>query len=115
MQITIYGIRNCSTMKKAFTWLQEQQVDYHFHDYQKAGVPLEALQRWVAALGWEALINRKGTTWRRLSEDQRQLQGDADALALMQAYPSVIRRPILDRDGQILVGFSPEDWAARMG
>ncbi|UTV80852.1 ArsC family reductase [Acidithiobacillus sp. YTS05] len=114
MSITVYGIANCSTMKKAFAWLHEHGVAYVFHDYKKAGVPETALRHWAAERGWEALINRRGTTWRRLSEAQRAV-ADADAaIALMLANPSLIRRPIVQRDDDLLLGFDPEEWAARL-
>ena len=102
-QITVYGIPNCDTVKRARAWLDGQGLAYEFHDFKKAGVPLSGLDRWLAAAGWEALLNRKGTTWRRLDEAQRDAVRDAaSARALMLAQPSVIKRPVLQwPDGAI--------------
>ncbi len=112
MSIHIYGIRNCDTMKKAFAWLDALSLPYEFHDYKKAGVDLADLQRWAALWGWEALLNRKGTTWRRLPETDRDCPDAESAFALMMAYPSMIRRPILIRAEQGLLGFDAERWQA---
>ncbi|OCX74346.1 arsenate reductase [Acidithiobacillus thiooxidans] len=110
MTISIYGIRNCDTMKKAFAWLNAQGLPYDFHDYKKAGVALTDLQHWATLWGWEALINRKGTTWRRLPEAARDCQDADTAFALMMAQPSLIRRPILISGDQCVLGFDPERW-----
>ena len=112
MTVTLYGIKNCDTMKKAFAWLGAHGVAHHFHDYRKEGVPPTALARWCAAVGWEALINRRGTTWRKLAPAQQAIAGEAEAIALMAAQPSVIRRPLLETtDGVLLIGFDPETYA----
>jgi arsenate reductase (glutaredoxin) len=113
---TLYGIPNCDTVKRARTWLQGQGVDFDFHDFKKAGVPLPGLGRWLAAAGWEALLNRKGTTWRKLDDAQRDAAADeAGARALMLAQPSVIKRPVVQwPDGRISVGFDADDWARRI-
>ncbi|MHB1735631.1 MAG: ArsC family reductase [Acidithiobacillus sp.] len=111
MTIQIYGIRHCDTMKKAFAWLDSQGLEYRFHDYQKAGVPMAELRHWVARWGWEALINRKGTTWRRLSESEREVADAEAAIKLMETHPSLIRRPILTDGDQDLLGFDGEAWA----
>ena len=115
-QITVYGIPNCDTVKRARAWLDGQGLAYEFHDFKKAGVPVYGLERWLAAAGWEALLNRKGTTWRRLDEAQRGAVRDAaSARALMLAQPSVIKRPVLQwSDGAISVGFDAADWARRV-
>ena len=105
---TIYGIKNCDTMKKAFTWLDEHRVSYTFHDYRKAGITTETLARWCDKLGWEALVNTRGTTWRKLSPEQQAISGRADAIALMAANTSLIRRPIIETEsGEIITGFDP--------
>ena len=108
MTVTIYGIRNCDTMKKARAWLDGRGVAYRFHDYKAEGIDAASLRRWVGALGWEKVLNRAGTTFRALPEGDRQ-DLDADrAVALMLAQPSMIKRPILDRDGALTAGFRPE-------
>jgi arsenate reductase (glutaredoxin) len=109
----MYGIPNCDTVKRARAWLQERGTVFEFHDFKKAGVPAERLQAWTQAAGWEQLLNRKGTTWRQLAEAERAAVVDAaSAQALMQAQPSVIKRPIVEwPGGQITVGFDAERWA----
>lgn len=114
--ITLYGIPNCDTVKKARAWLNERGVDAKFHDYKKQGVPEAALRGWVKALGWEALLNRKGTTWRKLDLARQAQVTDADsAIALMLEQPSVIRRPVLVRGDVMRVGFDADDWAKTLG
>ncbi|HRH89814.1 MAG TPA: ArsC family reductase [Rubrivivax sp.] len=115
--ITLHGIPNCDTVKRARAWLAEQGVAYAFHDFKKAGVPAQPLQRWADALGWERLLNRAGSTWRRLDDAQRAAVVDAaSAAALMRAQPSVIRRPVMQwADGSVSVGFDAADWARRLG
>ena len=109
--LTLYGIPNCDTVKKARTWLAQQGVDYRFHDYKKQGVPAEALAGWVGRLGWERLLNRKGTTWRKLDPARQAAVHDAaSAIALMHEQPSVIRRPVLVRGEDLRVGFDSADW-----
>ncbi len=105
--LTVYGIPNCDTVKKARLWLNEQGVTYIFHDYKKLGVPADRLDVWIKSVGWEALINRKGTTWRQLDEAVRLSVVDGpSAKALMLAHASVIKRPLFEREGGILgVGF----------
>ena len=112
---TLYGIPNCDTVKKARTWLTEQGVDYTFHDFKKQGVPAELLPTWLAAVGWQTLVNRKGTTWRKLDEATRlAVVDDASATALMLAHPSVIKRPVVVwADSGISVGFDAEMFAKR--
>lgn len=104
---TIYGIRNCDTMKKARAWLDEHGVAYTFHDYKTAGITAETLQGWVDKLGWEPLLNRAGTTFRKLPEADRTDLDAAKAVALMLAQPSMIKRPVLTRGDDIFVGFKP--------
>lgn len=110
----MYGIPNCDTVKKARTWLADRGVEVHFHDFKKAGVPAN-LEAWVESLGWETLVNRKGTTWRRLDESAKAAVVDgASALALMRAQASVIKRPVVDwGDGHCTVGFSAAEFERR--
>ena len=114
--VTVYGIPNCDTVKKARTWLTDQGVDYNFHDFKKQGVPAELLPGWLSTIGWETLVNRKGTTWRKLDEATRLgVVDDASATALMLAQPSVIKRPVVVwGDGAVSVGFSAEAFAGRV-
>ena len=114
-RITLHGIPNCDTVKRARAWLAEQGVAYDFHDFKKAGVPA-ALPQWMAALGWERLLNRAGTTWRKLDEAQRAAVTDAaSAAALMRDMPSVIKRPVMQwADGSFSVGFDAADWTRRL-
>jgi len=114
--LTLFGIPNCNTVKNARTWLTEQGVAYVFHDFKKQGVPAELLPGWIAAVGWEALVNRKGTTWRKLDETTRLAVVDApSASALMMAQPSVIKRPVgVWPNGQVSVGFDTAVFAAHL-
>jgi arsenate reductase len=108
MTTTLYGIPNCDTMKKARVWLDQHGVAYRFHNYKTDGIDEATLRRWVDQLGWEKLLNRAGTTFRKLDEADRQ-DIDADkAIRLMQAQPSLIKRPVLDHDGALTLGFKPE-------
>jgi len=109
---TLYGIRNCDTMKKAWTWLDQHGVAYDFHDYKKSGIDQAKLEDWVRAVGWERLLNRSGTTFRKLPEAERQGLDADKAIGLMLAQPSMIKRPVLEADGKLLVGFRPEDYAS---
>lgn len=112
MTVTIHGIRNCDTMKKAFAWLGEHGVDYAFHDYKKAGVTRDMLERWCEAAGWEKVLNRAGTTFRKLP-DEAKAELDRDrAIALMLDQPSMIKRPVLETGGALEIGFKPERYAA---
>jgi arsenate reductase (glutaredoxin) len=111
MSITIYGIKNCDTMKKARNWLDSHGVAYDFHDYKNAGITKDKLKRWSDELGWEALLNRAGTTFRKLPDADREGLNEKKALALMLAQPSMIRRPVLESGGKLLVGFKPEIYA----
>ena len=108
---TIYGIKNCDTMKQARAWLDSHGVVYSFHDYKTAGIPKDKLKDWCGEVGWEALLNRAGTTFRKLPDSDKQGLNERKALALMLAQPSMIRRPVLDHDGRLLVGFKPEMYA----
>lgn len=111
----LYGIPNCDTVKKARAWLTEHGVAHAFHDFKKQGVPEAALDHWLAALGWEVLLNRKGTTWRKLDEASRASVTDAaSARALMLAQPSVIKRPVVQWPNGVTVGFDATAWSARL-
>ncbi len=107
--LTLYGIPNCDTVKKARAWLTEQGIAHTFHDFKKQGVPADRLAAWVDALGWETLLNRQGTTWRKLDEPTKAAVVDAtSAQALMRAQPSIIKRPVAERDEMTLsVGLEP--------
>ena len=115
MAIILYGIPNCDTVKKARAWLTGQGVAHGFHDFKKAGVPSERLDRWMAAVGPDRLVNRQGTTWRKLDAAAQARAGEpAGARALMLEQPSVIKRPVVEwGDGAVTVGFDPADWASR--
>jgi len=111
----IYRIRSCDTMKKARDWLAEQGIDCQFHDYKLQGIDRAHLQRWCALLGWETVLNRAGTTFRKLTEAQRDGLDEARAIELMQAQSSLIKRPMLENGNQLLAGFKPERYAAVFG
>jgi arsenate reductase len=115
MPITLHGIKNCDTMKKARAWLDAKGVDYAFHDYKTQGIAPATLNAWVKELGWEVLLNRAGTTFRKLPEDQKQGLDAARATALMLAQPSMIKRPVLDLGPRRIVGFSPDAYAKALG
>jgi len=110
--VTIYGIRNCDTMKKARAWLDDRGVAYQFHDYKVAGLERQRLEAWAATVGWETLLNRAGTTFRKLPDKDRDGLTEKKAIALMLAQPSMIKRPVLDVDGTLLVGFRPDHYAS---
>lgn len=114
MPVTIYGIKNCNTMKKAFAWLDDHSVAYVFHDYKKSGIAAEKLADWVSrAGGWEHVANKSGLTYRGLPETTKENLDDARAMALMVEKPSMIRRPIIEADGgKLIIGFSDESFIA---
>jgi arsenate reductase (glutaredoxin) len=109
--VTIYGIRNCDTMKKARAWLEARGIAHAFHDYKAAGIERARLAAWAREVGWETLLNRAGTTFRQLPDSEREGLDENKALALMLAQPSMIKRPVLDAGGTLLVGFKPESYA----
>ena len=115
-KITVFGIPNCDTVKKARTWLTANGQDFVFHDFKKLGVPADQLPQWLAGVSWEKLVNRKGTTWRKLDPAmQAAVTDDASAIALMLAHPSVIKRPVVVwGDGRVSVGFDAASFAARL-
>ena len=112
MPIVIYGIKNCDTMKKARAWLDKHGVEYNFHDYKTAGIDKDRLARWSKVAGWEVLLNRAGTTFRKLPDADKADLTEKKAMALMLAQPSLIKRPVLEIGGKLLVGFKPESYAA---
>ena len=116
MNKTLYGIPNCDTVKKARTWLLDNGVDFSFHDFKKQGLDRATAARWLETLDWETLVNRKGTTWRNLPEERKALVVDkASALELMLEHTSVIKRPVLEGEGLLSVGFSPDAYIRLVG
>ena len=111
MVTTIYGIRNCDTMKKARAWLDGRGVAYGFHDYKVAGIERSRLEGWAAKVGWETLLNRTGTTFRKLADKDKEGLTEEKAVALMLAQPSMIKRPVLEAGAKLLVGFRPDEYA----
>ncbi|MGH8693244.1 MAG: ArsC family reductase [Burkholderiales bacterium] len=105
---TIFGIKNCATMKKAFAWLDNHGVRYDFHDYKAAGIDLARLNDWSQRVGWETLLNTRGTTWRKLTPAQQANLDENRALRLLVENPSLIKRPVLENGKDLLVGFAPE-------
>lgn len=109
----LYGIKNCDTVKKARKWLDENGIAYDFHDFKKDGLDDAVLARWEDAIGWETLINRRGTTWRKLPEEQREGINAQTAREIMLDNPSIIKRPVVERDSQVSVGFNEDEWVSR--
>lgn len=115
MTIRLYGIPNCDTVKKARTWLDGQGVPYAFHDYKKAGITQAKLKAWIKVLGWETVLNRAGTTFRKLPDEAKADLNQTKAIALMAEQPSMIKRPIVEYDGGLLIGFKQPEWEAALG
>ena len=115
MSVTIYGIKNCETMKKARAWLDKRGVAYAFHDYKTQGVGRGQLEGWAKDVGWEILLNRAGTTFRKLPDKDKESLTQAKAIKLMLEQPSMIKRPVLEVGDALLVGFKPEEYAAAFG
>jgi arsenate reductase len=113
--ITIYGIKNCDTMKKARAWLDAHKIAYTFHDYKTSGIDKPTLEDWVKKVGWEILLNRAGTTFKKLSDADKENITEKKAIALMLAQPSMIKRPVLEAKGKLTVGFKPEDYKKLFG
>ena len=113
--VTIYGIKNCDTMKKARAWLEGRGMAYGFHDYKAAGIEPGVLAAWAREVGWETLLNRAGTTFRALPDKDKGDLSETKAIALMAAQPSMIKRPVLDVGGKLLVGFKPEQYEQAFG
>lgn len=108
----LYGIKNCDTVKKARNWLDENGIEHEFHDFKKDGLDSELLSQWEQAVGWETLLNRRGTTWRKLPDEVRDTISAQSAHDIMLENPSIIKRPVVDRDGEISVGFNADEWAS---
>jgi arsenate reductase (glutaredoxin) len=115
VSITIYGIKNCDTMKKARAWLDAHRVAYHFHDYKAEGIDKKRLEGWARSVGWETLLNRAGTTFRKLPDEDKEGLTATKAIALMLEQPSMIKRPVLDLGGKLVVGFKPDTYKAEVG
>jgi arsenate reductase len=113
--VTIYGIKNCDTMKKARAWLDKHGVAYEFHDYKTAGIERARLEGWAREAGWESLLNRAGTTFRKLADKDKEGLTEKKAIALMLDQPSMIKRPVLDAGGKLMVGFKPETYEKALG
>jgi len=111
VKVTVYGIKNCDTMKKAFAWLEEHGIDYAFHDYKKSGVPADRLAAWAAKVGWEPLANTRGPTWRKIPDADKSGLDEEKMLALLEAHSSAIRRPVVEAGSRVLVGFDPAEFA----
>lgn len=105
---TLYGISNCDTIKKARKWLQEQNVDYEFHDFRKDGLDEKLLSAWVKKVGWETLLNKRGTTWRKLDDDSKNNVDESSAIQIMLDNPAIIKRPVLVAGKTVEVGFDPD-------
>jgi len=106
--ITIFGIKNCDTCRKALKWLESQDMDHQFHDFRKDGVDAATIQRWADAVGWDVLLSKRGTTWRGLPDDPKGSTTAANAAALMAEHPALIKRPVFEAGGQIIVGFKDQ-------
>jgi Spx/MgsR family transcriptional regulator len=112
---TLYGISNCDTIKKARNWLRDHDIDYQFHDYRKQGLEGQLLQSMATQLGWEVMLNRRGTTWRALSEEEKSSVDEISALRLMHANPALIKRPILAHNGDLHIAFSEQQYQEIFG
>lgn len=115
MSVTLYGIPNCDTVKKARKWLDAKGIGYAFHDYKKQGADPEKLRRWVDEAGWETVLNRRGTTFRKLDDADKADLDAAKAVSLMEVHPSAIKRPVVECPGGLLVGFDPAEWDTALG
>ncbi len=116
MSLIVYGIKNCNTVKSALEWLKKNKVGYEFHDFKSKGITGARLKEWSAQVGWESLVNKRGTTWRQLPpEIQDKTTNQSAAIALMKEKTSVIKRPVIEKDGElILLGFNPEEYAHKL-
>lgn len=112
--LKIYGIKACDTMKKAFNWLDQHGITYEFHDYKKAGAPEKQLRQWIRKLGWETVINKRGTTWKKLPEDARASMDAESAVAAALDNPSMIKRPIIEQGTILLAGFDANTWQEKL-
>ncbi len=107
---TVYGIKNCDTVKKACHWLSNNKVDYQFHDFRKDGLTQTKVKQWVNQIDWEVLLNRRGTTWRKLPDQEKETINKSSAIKLMAQQPTLIKRPVIEHNGNVLVGFSEDDY-----
>jgi len=107
---SIYGIKNCDTMKKAMTWLTQNEIEFNFHDYRKDGLEMEFISQWIAEFGWEKIINKRGTTWRALDEDTKNNMNDAQAIEAVLAQPAMIKRPLLIHNNKATLGFKAAEY-----
>ena len=112
MTTKIYGIKNCDTMKKAFKWLDNQGINYEFQDYKKEAPSEAQASQWVKELGWENVINKRGTTWRKLEEQTKESMNNTSAVEVMLENPSIIKRPLIEHNGTTLLGFKEADYQA---
>lgn len=112
--IKVFGIKNCDTMKKAFRWLDENHVEYSFHDYKKQGLDEATAKAWIEKLGWENVINKRGTTWRKLDAETQTAMSDSLAVSTIIANTSMIKRPLIMAESEIYLGFNPEDYAQKL-
>ncbi len=115
MTIQIYGIPNCDSVKKARAWLEAKGIDYQFHDFKKDGADQDLVRAWVHSVGWEALLNRKGTTFRSLEAEQKENLDGEKAIRLMVARPTTIKRPVIEHADGVLVGFAADQWEGTLG
>lgn len=112
--ITLYGISNCDTVKKAKKWLDDNQLEYRFHDFRKEGLDSALLHNWCEQIGWETLLNKRGTTWRQQPDDVKENVNAANVEALLLAQPAMIKRPVLEHNGTVRVGFKADEYAAQL-
>ncbi len=115
MAVTLYGIPNCDTMKKARKWLGQHGIDYQFHDFKKLGLEEPLLRGWVKELGWEILLNRRGMMWRKVSKEIQEAIDEKSAIRLMLETPTIIKRPVLELDGKLYVGFKEQEYEELFG
>lgn len=108
--ITLYGIKNCDTVKKARRWLEDNNIDYQFHDFRQDGLDKKQLSGWVEQLGWETVLNKRSTTWRNLSDKEKEIQTNAQAVKLLAANPTLIKRPVLEKNKTLLIGFKEAEY-----
>ncbi|MCG8314262.1 MAG: ArsC family reductase [Pseudomonadales bacterium] len=110
MSTIMYGIKNCDTIKKARKWLDESNIEFHFHDFRKDGISQAKLEGWINAVGWETLLNKRGTTWRQLDDVIKANVDESSAIKIMLENPAIIKRPVLETVDQVTVGFKPQDY-----
>ena len=110
---TLYGIKNCDTVKKARRWLDENSVQYQFHDFRELGVNRQQVSNWVEQLGWEIVINKRSTSWKQLDKSTRESMNSENAIGAILDNPTLVKRPLLDKDGEFSVGFSPADYSSK--